>query len=749
MRRIVTCIMLGTICAFGARGQQQKPKLSAPTLHYMAVAKESDKAPVADYVYKIIDGRRYISAMVKMRPGATADALDALGVKVGTRAGSIWTTQVPLDKVKDFTRHSAIEYIELDRPIFPTLDTARRHTRADSAQRGIYLPMGYSGKGVVAGIIDAGFDYTHPTFYDTTGAQYRVKRVWAQKSTSGTPPTGYAYGREMTDTNEMKTIGYDTAITSHGTHVAGITAGSGVDGGTGTRFRGFAYQSDLVFVGIMPSPLQWINTGVSDVVDGMNYIYTYANSVGKPCVVNLSWGSTLGPHDGSSLFSQACDFLTGPGRIFVCAAGNNGQDTVHLQKQFTGADTLVHTFVNFSPALDSAHKMTYVDLWGEPGQQFCVGARLFSGATAIDSTGLICMSTDTTYQLRLVGSNGDTCFATVTTIPVDFNGRPHTFIFFHSRVPDAVCLTTMGYTGTKVNMWEGYVMPPTGYYGSLTSHGFAWATNGDVEMTVSDIGSTRSALTVAAYATKLSFKNEAGETWGFSGTKGKLAAFSSHGPTLDNRVKPDIAAPGFGVVSSGSSFDPELVAGTGSEYTNVIKTYVHGGRTYPYVIFAGTSMASPCASGIVAMLLQQSPMLTPDSVKSILYATAIRDTFTSLTLPLTGNNTWGHGKINAYRALRTMVGNLAVATRGMDIMDCTLYPNPNHGTFTLSYTGKTQQDLDICVYDLTGRMVACRAWTVQPGNNHKDLDLTHLPAGTYLTKVSTATGYTTIKTVIE
>lgn len=753
MKKLLTCLLLGCIGISAATAQDRKlPRLSAPTRQYLSVArKAADKdAFIPDHVYKVINNKHYLSAMIKMRSGAGQATLDALGVFIGTKAGSIWTAQIPVDKIEQFTKLDAVEYIELDVPIIPLLDSARKYTRADSAQQGIFLPMPMTGKNVITGIIDAGFDYNHVTFYDTSRAGYRIKKVWAQKNT-GTPPAGYAYGREMTDSNMIRTVGYDTAITSHGTHVAGITAGSGYDGVTGRRFRGFAYESDIVLVGIMPAPGQWIQTGVSDVIDGMQYIYNYAASVGKPAVVNLSWGSTLGPHDGTSLFSQAADALTGAGKLFVVAAGNNGEDTVHLHKQFVTGDTVVHTFVNFSPALDTAHQMTYVDVWGNPGQNFCLGASLFNGPAAVDSTPMVCLSNDSTYDMHLIGSNGDTCFVSITTAPIEFNGRPHAYVYFHSKVHDNICLTATAIAGTEINMWEGFLIPPSGYYGKLSSNGYPWATSGDAELTVSDIGATRSAITVGAYVTKPAFRNIGNASYSFTGAvKGKLAGFSSHGPTSDNRIKPDITAPGFGVVSSVSSYDPSFQIG-GSEYPNTVSAYADAvsSRTYDYAILAGTSMASPCVSGIVAMMLQYNPTLTPDSAKSIINITAIKDTFTSVILPSTGTNLWGHGKINAYRALRHMVGNLSVQNAGIDPMDCILYPNPSKGNFTLSFTGKVQQQLTVNVFDLAGKMVVMHVWNVNAGSNTRDLNLTQLSTGIYFTKVSSSTGYTTIKTVIE
>jgi minor extracellular serine protease Vpr len=360
-----------------SQGASTKPKLSAFTQQYLLATKAQSKGQLLPtYVYKKINSKTYISALIKVGTDIDEAALSSLGIFTGTKAGNIWTVQVPVENVATFTTTPGISYIQLDMPIVPALDSARRQTRADSAQAGINLPSPITGEHVLVGVIDAGFDFNHPTFYDTTHSAYRIRRVWTQKI-GGTPPAGFSYGNELTDSDAIRALGYDTAILSHGTHVTGIAAGSGYGSNTAnSRFRGMAFQSDIALVGIMPAPSEWIAAGESDIIDGMNYLYTYAASISEPAVVNLSWSSTLGPHDGNSLFSQACDALTGPGKIFVCAAGNNGEDTVHLQKSFTAADTTVSTFVTFSPYLDSNHQMTWVDVWGDTGNTFCVNVKL-------------------------------------------------------------------------------------------------------------------------------------------------------------------------------------------------------------------------------------------------------------------------------------------------------------------------------------------------------------------------------------
>jgi minor extracellular serine protease Vpr len=276
--------------AFPLLSQNQaeiKPKLSPLTkkyLHDLSASKRGEKP--AGYLYKKrSDGQLCVSALIKVADAAPVQQkLTALGAKVGTKAGNIWTVQVPLDKVADFCEVSGIAYIQMDEPAQANLDIARKTTRVDSVHQGINLPMKYSGKNVVVGIIDFGFDYNHPTFYDTLHSGYRIKRVW-ELNTAGTPPSGYTYGHEMTDTLLIKAQGTDNAKQTHGTWVAGMASGSGYGGNpTNLRYRGMAYESDRVLVGVRRDSLEqdWLEGSFSDFIDGINYIFTYATSVGKP-----------------------------------------------------------------------------------------------------------------------------------------------------------------------------------------------------------------------------------------------------------------------------------------------------------------------------------------------------------------------------------------------------------------------------------------------------------------------------------
>lgn len=732
-----------------AQAVAQQSRLSPFTrqyLHALDTRSASQPGPIPGYVYKQAqNGTPLLSAFLQVEPSFSEEALAPLGIHIGTKAGAVWTAQIPVESLRQLTRLAGLRYIQLDEPVVPQLDAARSATRVDSAHAGLGLPQVFNGQGVVVGIIDAGFDYGHPTLFDTTGTGYRVRKVWEQKI-SGTPPAGYAYGREMTDSMTMWAAGTDITSTSHGAHVAGIAAGSGAGGPGGSRlFRGMAYRSELVLVGITPSPQNWTSTGMTDIIDGMSYVFNYAASVGKPAVVNLSWGCTIGSHDGLSLFSQACDALTGPGKIFCLSAGNNGENNIHLSKTFTATDTLVRSVVSF-PSTPSGRR-TWVDVWGDTAQAFCLRATLFAGATRVDSTTLICPN-NTVQNFSLIGTNGDTCFVSASTELLSFNGKPRVFLNLYNKTGNALCLSIKSTAGTA-DAWMGFVEGQTGYYGGFSASIPATVT-GNTVMSVGDMASTKSAISVGAYMSKKTFTNVSGATPSYTGTLGAIAGFSSRGPTADGRVKPDITGPGLGLASAVSSYDSSLMAG-GTSYSSVVHNYVHPttGRTYPFAMFGGTSMSSPAVAGIVALMLQAAPGLTPAQIKAVLAETAIKDNFTG-TLANGPDNTWGAGKANAYGALKKVLEVVAgVQDVGRPTLACLLFPNPGRGQFSLEVGSDAPEELLITVEDVSGRVSHREAWKMSAGNRVKTFDWSGLTQGVYIVRVEGGAHSATMKMVVR
>lgn len=145
---------------------------------------------------------------------------------------------------------------------------------------------------MIVGVIDEDFEYTHPSFFDSTGSHTRILRVWQQNDTTGTAPAGFAYGSELTTFEQMQAAVTDSHYIGHGSHVAGIAAGCGAASGTGARYRGMAPGADYLLVET--------NMTSAGIIDGIRYISEVARSMNRPCVINISLGSIMTSHDGLS-----------------------------------------------------------------------------------------------------------------------------------------------------------------------------------------------------------------------------------------------------------------------------------------------------------------------------------------------------------------------------------------------------------------------------------------------------------------
>jgi hypothetical protein len=75
---------------------------------------------------------------------------------------------------------------------------------------------------------------------------------------------------------------------------------------------------------------------------------------------------------------------------------------------------------------------------------------------------------------------------------------------------------------------------------------------------------------------------------------------SSQGPTRDNRLKPDVAAPG----------------------THIVAANGFAGPDQPWVDMTGTSMASPYVAGLIGLMLAIEPRLTAAQIEGILRRTS-------------------------------------------------------------------------------------------------------------------------------
>ncbi|MFA6873336.1 MAG: S8 family serine peptidase, partial [Bacteroidaceae bacterium] len=251
---------------------QNYTKLSPSTSMKMHQWKDklSTKALTLDSTNQVIE---YMPAFVEVNSDEGWKALEAAGCRIRTKAKTIATVDIPYNKVEEVANLATIKYVDCAKQMKLTtapLDSAALFSNALPAYAGTNLSMPYTGKGVIVGIVDTGFDYTHPTFYDSSGSKYRVKYVWDQHKTG----TLGEYDTEA----KILAAKYDLTTDLHGTHVAGIALGSGYT----TKYRGVAFESDPYIVATTMSS--------DDIIDGVAKIFASAILLDQPCVVNLSLG---------------------------------------------------------------------------------------------------------------------------------------------------------------------------------------------------------------------------------------------------------------------------------------------------------------------------------------------------------------------------------------------------------------------------------------------------------------------------
>ena len=207
-----------------------------------------------------------------------------------------------------------------------------------------------------------------------------------------------------------------------------------------------------------------------------------------------------------------------------------------------------------------------------------------------------------------------------------------------------------------------------------------------------------------------------------------VAAFSSKGPFtwqtssyadypyLPGReiglIRPDVCAPGVDIISCNNS----------------------GG----YIIMDGTSQAAPCVTGVVCLMLQKKPYLTPAQICEALETSATK-------LSETKSNETGSGCVNALLALEEIEDYENLNGNDPDSIEeltsaVNIYPNPVNDilyieTLTQTQTQTQTQTLTVEIYDAFGRQ-----WSTVNGQQSLSIDVSNLNSGVYFVKINTANG---------
>lgn len=571
------------------------------------------------------------------------------GASVRSTIGDILTANVPNSLISQIAEWEEVVYVEASKPLSYLNSNAIQYSGIDAVRTREDIPSeNYYGSGVIVGIIDSGIDLRHPAFFNAEG-QSRILYVWDQSDDAGTGPTELesTYGTECDNANIMSNTCAMTDDFGHGTHVAGTSAGMD------SSYGGVAPEASLIAVKFRDSTMLGDIIGATtfstSVCDAAYYIFKKADALGMPAVINISLGSSSGPHDGTSLFEQCLDNLVAekPSRFIVAAAGNSSRSLggAHIGYEITPEISRSSVLV---PIAD--YPFYHIDIWENQGCNMDVGVIQWSTSSGAE------FWTDWVHAGESVsGSFGDVADVIVdrTETESPLNSKHHTQILllpntdfelgehFFSFVFSGTC--------SGFNAWANFedtqlFSADTGVFPLIPIGDIEYLAGNNIS-TVSTPSTAKNILSVASYNTRMNWTDSLDAIHeDLDNTLLDLSIFSSNGPALteDQGQKPNLTAPGAWIISAMSA-DADVLP------EEVINDY--------FQIMQGTSMASPHVAGIVALLLQINPELGYQDIMNFLQTTTFSDDFV-LTTP---NNRWGFGKVSAGAAVQKLVDSLPPA----------------------------------------------------------------------------------------
>ena len=499
---------------------------------------------------------------------------------------------------------------------------------------------GYTGRGVIVGIIDSGIDFRHQSLRKADGTS-RVLKIWDQTLTAltaeGGPgpiadpsiaatPTPLGYGVEYDQRQINETLTEATPVLpvrhvdqdGHGTHVAGISAGDGSQKGHCHgiyRYIGVAPEADIMAVrlwGLTKGDTNAPATPNNVIVDAVRYLFNEAKVANKSLVVNLSLGRFTEKMDGTAANSQAIDTVlknNSGGRAIVFSAGNEGAlgfhaaDTVavgagnelHLTFTVFPQDTkprqlvVTYTGANLqaqltSPVSGAAGVLAYAPVGPAQNSPTANGGGLVSILNKANNIGI-----------SIAPPAGGSNTAGTWTLDLRNTGAAPTPI-------NAFCL----------------------YGSSHDQKSPRFTSSVTTRSTLNEYATGFESLAIGSYH-----------------EGGRLSDFSGRGPTLDARPgakpKPELAGPGEDIASAGIAKDR---GGCQRCCCDCCRDF--------YVDMSGTSMSAPHVSGVIALMLHKNPTLTH---------VQIRDLLTGNTAPKPADSTpdedagWGAGRLDAKKVV--------------------------------------------------------------------------------------------------
>lgn len=641
------------------------PRLD-PELQYLLDRKayfEKNPEEVSRTPGAVPDPKQILNISIRFK--GHIDPIKQQGFTPNSIIGEFSYGSIKLEDLHKLVANPNVISIEKQRRNEVTLDKSVPDTKADqvwSVSNGTFT--GFSGKNVIVAIIDTGIEFKHEAFRNPDGTS-RILRIWDQTLTvtgaettpqpitdvdilnptgAVTPPTiSVAYGVEYTQAMIDQTLQNAGTLPrvrhkdddSHGTHVAGIAAGNGRQGGNchgGYHYIGMAPDADIVVVrmwGLSENDSSTAPAGAGGVsTDALAYVLNLAKHVfNRPVVINNSYGRTGLQLNGQANDCQLMDAWLNnanndEGFAIVFAAGNDGANKFHakgtaqagtpgaifgLRFKISDADTSLRTITILYSGVDIRARLT---------------SPLSNGAHDATDPGFIDWQSNANSSTSN-SANGAQSGAITPSVTL-------------SNVADQISVTVN--PGGGSNAAGDWLLELQDTANTATNiEAFTRGRDSDAksprfkdsvskQTTLLEQASGREVITVGAYSTYNS---------------GNLASFSGRGPTLDGRAKPEIAAPGVSIFSA--ALEKTLTC------ANCCCDCCHDF----YINKDGTSMAAPHVTGAVALMFQKKPDLTHTQIKTNLAAHAGAKPAGADADDIAG---WGAGKLDIKATVNPMAG---------------------------------------------------------------------------------------------
>ena len=718
-------------------------------------------------------GEETIRAFITLNQDADQSLLEKAGVTVTSIRGDIALAEFPASLLETVENLSCVKSIRIETPIKQKMDLTRAAIGVDKIHAGDGLPKAFTGKGVITGIVDGGFDPNHINFLDADG-DYRIKQLsifrYAQSVT----------GQQQVEVAKMsgerlKLVDTDAYDSFHATHTTGIMAG-GYKGKLKTGYavdfiKGNTKEVENPYYGVAPDAD--IVAGAAEggqlsdyfIALGCESILDYAYEKGQPVALNLSLGSNVGPHDGSSSICRYLDGIINDKQVntIVCvAAGNEGDIPIAITKRCDAENNTVGSFLHPSvPMIQDSNGQTYknprtglVYIYSDSEEPFEIQAQIYnkSRKTVTSRFPLVLSEDGTSYQYWVSSSEWqqDSSDKVDTQLSRYFQG----YIGLASEIdPDA----NRYYAVIDFTLWDSTIMNDNGNYiigfqvtgkdgqridiygdGGMTyfsSEGINGYSDGGFNGTINDIATGKNTIIVGSYNTRNYWGSLDGNVYGYweNMPVGKISSYTSFGSLIDGREMPHICAPGSAIISSSSKAYLDAVKAGDTEIQARVAA---SGRFHDFHQCIGTSMAAPVVTGTIALWLEAYPQLTAAQARDILIRTAVKD---EDVLSSGDPIQWGAGKLDAYEGLKEVLK----LTSGINDVEAAGEPKlqirkSGSASFDILMPGASV--MDAVVYDLSGAAVL----KASASGNEISVDASALMPGVYILKVNNASVKITI-----